>query len=118
VKPAPRPPSPGAAPEPRPEDRLVFSEGAEFEGIPPAPAVWSLGGLALVIAIAAWIPFMGWLAWIDLPLNFLLFLGAAWVSLTDRRATLSAMPGLVAGVAAVLVSAANLLLSHVHPWTS
>jgi hypothetical protein len=118
VKPAPRSPSPSAQEELRPEDRYVFSEGAEFAGIPPAPAVWSLGGLALVVATAAWLPFMGWLAWIDLPINFLLFLGAAWVSLTDRRATMRAMPGLVAGVAAVLVSTVNLLFSHVHPWTS
>ena len=106
-------PDPGSLPL---EKRLDFSEGQELTRIPPAPAVWSLAAFALALALAAWTPILHWRAWIDLPVNVLVFLVSAFISLADMRETWRALPGLVLAAAAVAVSALHLVLDRTHPW--
>jgi hypothetical protein len=108
-----RAPDPGSLP---PETRLHYSEGEEYGRIPPAAAAWALGGLAFLAALFAWTPLVSWLAWIDLPVNLLIFLACAWISLTDLRETWRALPGVVLAAAAVTVSALHLILDRAHPW--
>lgn len=108
-----RAPDPASLP---PEQRLHYSEGEELGRIPPALAAWSLGGFALAIGVLAWTPLLSWMAWIDLPLNFTVFLTCAWISLADLRETWRALPGLILAAAAVAVSALHLILDRAHPW--
>lgn len=108
-----RAPDPGSLP---PETRLHYTESGVIVRVPPAAAAWSLGGLALIVGIVSWTPILSWLAWIDLPLNFVLFLAAAWICLADLRATWRALPGLALAAAGVAVSALHLVLDRTHPW--
>lgn len=96
--------------------RFDFGEGEHVGRVAPGFATACLGGFSLVVAVAAWTPMLSWLAWIALPLVFLLFLLSAWVSLTDLRATAQSLPGLLANAAAVAISAVQLFVSPSHPW--
>lgn len=112
-----------AAPDPRarpaaqpPRERYEFRGGEAETRIAPGAATLALGGFALLVAGASWTGPLGWLAWFDLPLTFALFLFGAWISLSDPRATTRALPGLLVGVAAVLLATIHLFASPTHPW--
>lgn len=99
-----------------PERRWTFVEDDRSWRIPTAPTLWAVGGFALLLAVGAWVPPIAWLAWVDLPIVFLLFCGTAWIALADRAASLRNLPGVLLALAAVGVSLHHLLTDRLHPW--
>ncbi len=102
--------------DPHREDRWEFAQGEVPERIPPVLVTSGFGALALVVAVAAWTPPLAWLAWVDLPLNLVLFLACAWIALLDLPVTGKTLPGVVLAAIGVAVSALHLLLDRTHPW--
>ena len=101
-----------------PERRLHCAEGEDLGRVPPALACALLGGLALAIAAAAWLPPLAWLAWFDAPLNVLLAVACAGLALADLRETGRCVPGLLAAAAGALLSLLHPLLDRGHPWVA
>jgi hypothetical protein len=101
-----------------PEERWSFIEDDRHLRIPGSAATLALGAGALSAAVAAWLPPLAFLAWIDLPTVAIVFLACAWIRLADRDRSWRGWSGLLLAAAAVAVSAAHLLLDRAHPWTA
>lgn len=101
---------------PAPHERWDFAAEEHHLRVPPEVATALLGGLALAVAIAAWTPPLAWLAWLDLPLNLLLFGCCAWLAFANLREVGRALPGLLLAGAGALLSAGHLVAGRAHPW--
>lgn len=101
---------------PDPQERWEFTESGHGVRMDPAHTTLGLGACALLVTGAAWTPPLGWLAWFDLPLAFLLFVASAWIALLEPRRIAAALPGVLVCAAAVAIAIVHLFAVPSHPW--
>jgi len=82
------------------------------------PAVYTLvaGGFAVVLACLAFVASLNWMAFIDLPVNFVLFLVAGTICLGSGDERPETVPGVVLAGIGVVISCVHLLIANDHPW--
>ena len=110
------PPRRAPSEPPVPQERWEFTEAEHGVRVDPAHATLGLGAFALLLTGAAWTAPLGWLAWFDLPLAFLLFVASAWIALLEPRRIGAALPGVIACGAAVAIAVVHLFAAPAHPW--
>ncbi len=106
-------PSPPAQHEPD-----ASEEGPFLEGIPGYLATIGLGGAAFAFPLAAYIPALHILAYVDLPFAFFCFLAASVIGLGSRQRLGLVLLGVLLAACGVLLAALHLLLFSNHPWLS
>ncbi len=84
------------------------------------PAVYTLifGCISVLVAGLAFIASLDFIAYFDLPLNFLLFIMCGTICLGAGEERPEAVPGVVIAAVGVLASCLHLLVMNDHPWLS
>lgn len=90
--------------------------GGFIEGIPGYMLTLGLGGLALGLSIATYLPDLLVLAYADLPVAVVCFITSSMVCMGSKRHRGLAFAGVVLSLIAVVLSTMHLLLFHDHPW--
>jgi hypothetical protein len=91
-------------------------DGEVIARIHPALYTLVLGGCAVLVAGMGYVASLSFVAYFDLPLNFILFLLTGTICLGAGEERNNAAPGVVLAAVGVLLSCLHLLLVNDHPW--
>ncbi|MFK5955133.1 MAG: hypothetical protein QM477_01670 [Planctomycetota bacterium] len=101
---------------PTPPAKDLEEDGSVLEGVPGYLATMCLGIGGLGIALIAYLPELSFVAYIDLPMNFIGFIISAIVGMGARKQIGLAVTGVIFSAAGLILSALHLITVHNHPW--
>jgi len=111
-----RPPQPNAKQDTFGGLTEECDHGEVLHSIPTPIYTMACGVLAVVLASVAFMASFSMIAYIDLPVNFVLFLVSGSICLGAGEKRSEAVPGVIVTAVGVVISCTHLVFVLDHPW--